>query len=234
LLYRLSLPISPQEANSDATIRNVGPAVDGRGTMEMQQIRYFLTVADKLNFTRAAEQCNVTQPSLTRAIKLLEGELGGPLIRRERANTHLTELGRIVRSHLEQVYDEAQKTKRAAKELTRPKKTTLKLGVMCTIAPDQIIELIGSMQAGHPGVELRLSDDCGSATQTRGTCRSNCSRGFSMSRSIASPGASPRSAPTRCRSSASGWWSPSIASTGWRTAPRSASRTSTASATSTA
>jgi LysR family transcriptional regulator, hydrogen peroxide-inducible genes activator len=126
--------------------------------MEMQQIRYFLALADKLNFTRAAELCNVTQPSLTRAIKLLEGELGGPLIRRERANTHLTELGRIVRSHLEQVYDEAQKTKRAAKELTRPKKTTLKLGVMCTIAPDQIIELIGSMQAGHPKVELRLSD----------------------------------------------------------------------------
>ena len=126
--------------------------------MEMQQIRYFLAVADKLNFTRAAEQCNVTQPSLTRAIKLLEEELGGPLIYRERNNTRLTELGRMVRSHLEHVYEEAQETKRAARELTRPKKTTLKLGVMCTIAPDQIIELIGSMQGRHPEVELRLGD----------------------------------------------------------------------------
>ena len=50
--------------------------------MEMHQVRYFLAVARTLNFTRAAEECNVAQPSLTRAIKLLEGELGGDLFRR--------------------------------------------------------------------------------------------------------------------------------------------------------
>ena len=50
----------------------------------MQQIRYFITLAQTLNFTRAADVCNVTQPALTRAIKQLEGELGGDLIRRER------------------------------------------------------------------------------------------------------------------------------------------------------
>ena len=64
--------------------------------MEMQQVRYFLAVAEELNFTKAAEKCNVAQPSLTRAVKLLEGELGGPLFHRERANTHLSELGRMV------------------------------------------------------------------------------------------------------------------------------------------
>ena len=52
--------------------------------MEMHQIRYFLGVSRTLNFTRAAEECNVSQPSLTRAIKLLEEELGGELFRRER------------------------------------------------------------------------------------------------------------------------------------------------------
>ncbi|MGB6791893.1 MAG: LysR family transcriptional regulator, partial [Pseudolabrys sp.] len=41
--------------------------------MEMHQVRYFLAVARTLNFTRAAEECHVAQPSLTRAIKLLEG-----------------------------------------------------------------------------------------------------------------------------------------------------------------
>ncbi len=50
--------------------------------MEMHQVRYFLAVAEKLNFTRAAEQCGVTQPALTRAIKSLEEELGGLLFHR--------------------------------------------------------------------------------------------------------------------------------------------------------
>jgi DNA-binding transcriptional LysR family regulator len=44
--------------------------------MEMHQIRYFLAVARTLHFTRAAEECHVTQPALTRAIHLLEEELG--------------------------------------------------------------------------------------------------------------------------------------------------------------
>ena len=45
--------------------------------MEMQQVRYFVALAGTLNFTRAAEQCNVSQPALTRAIQQLEHELGG-------------------------------------------------------------------------------------------------------------------------------------------------------------
>jgi DNA-binding transcriptional LysR family regulator len=126
--------------------------------MEMHQIRYFLAVADKLNFTRAGELCGVTQPALTRAIKTLEDELGGLLISRERANTHLTELGRMVRPHLEHLYRETQETKRLAKDFTQDKGTKLKLGIMCTIAPDQIVELIGSIQTRHPGVELQLCD----------------------------------------------------------------------------
>ncbi len=52
--------------------------------MEMHQVRYFLALSATLNFTRAAERCNVAQPSLTAAIKKLEAELGGPLFRRER------------------------------------------------------------------------------------------------------------------------------------------------------
>ena len=85
--------------------------------MEMHQVRYFLAVADLLNFTKAANSCNVSQPSLTRAIKLLEEEFGGQLFHRERANTHLTELGRTVRPHLQQVYDKAHTAKQLAKDL---------------------------------------------------------------------------------------------------------------------
>ena len=50
----------------------------------MHQIRYFLAVSEYLNFRRAAEQCHVSGPALTRAIQKLEEELGGKLFRRER------------------------------------------------------------------------------------------------------------------------------------------------------
>jgi LysR family transcriptional regulator, hydrogen peroxide-inducible genes activator len=126
--------------------------------MEMHQVRYFLAVAEELNFTKAAEKCNVAQPSLTRAVKLLEGELGGPLFHRERANTHLSELGRMVQPHLKQVFDESLAAKRLAQDLTKLKKTALTLGVMCTIAPAQLTELINAIQTRYPGVELDMTD----------------------------------------------------------------------------
>src|SRR3954454_18713418 len=84
-------------------------------SMEMHQIRYFLAVCLTLNFTRAAEQCHVTQPALTRAIQKLEEELGGLLFRRERKLTHLTDLGNLVRPQLEQILKQSEQAHSAAK-----------------------------------------------------------------------------------------------------------------------
>ena len=124
--------------------------------MEMHQVRYFLAVAEELNFTRASERCNVTQPSLSRAIKLLEEELGGQLFRREREFTHLTDLGHMVRPHLQSVYDHSKLAKRVSQEFAR--KWPLKLGIMSTISPDEIVDLIANIRTRHPEVELRLCD----------------------------------------------------------------------------
>src|SRR3954447_15260170 len=131
---------------------------EGEFAMEMHQIRYFLAVCEELNFTRAAERCNVAQPSLTRAIKLLEEELGGQLFHRERTNTHLSELGRMVKPHLEEVYAQAQEAKRQALDFTKLKKIRLRLGVMCTIQPDELIDLVSGLQSRHPGIELEVVD----------------------------------------------------------------------------
>jgi len=97
--------------------------------MEMHQVRYFLAVAQELNFSRAAEKCNVTQPSLSRAIQQLEGELGGPLFHRERHLTHLTDLGQMVQPHLETVYRAAVKAKKLSQDLNQLKRVPLKLGI---------------------------------------------------------------------------------------------------------
>ena len=126
--------------------------------MEMHQVRYFLAVAQELNFSRAAEKCNVSQPSLSRAIQQLEGELGGPLFHRERHLTHLTELGEMVRPHLETVYEAAVKAKRLSQDISEQKRVPLKLGIMSTISPDEIVDLIAALKERHDGLELRLCD----------------------------------------------------------------------------
>ncbi|WP_439580675.1 LysR family transcriptional regulator [Elioraea sp.] len=133
----------------------------------MHQIRYFLAVCEDLNFTRAAKRCNVSQPALTRAIKLLENEMGGPLFHRERANTHLSELGRMVRPYLTQVYEQAHEARRRALDFTRLNDAVLKLGVMCTVAPTLLLELLRSMRRRHPGVELSIVDASPQALRER-------------------------------------------------------------------
>jgi len=126
--------------------------------VEIQQVRYFVTLCKTLNFTRAAELCNVTQPSLTRAIQALEAEFGGPLLHRERNKTHLTDLGQIVRPYLEGLLDQAAAVKTRAKDFTQLKDVTLALGLMCTIGPQRLIGLMRSYRERYPGVDITLKD----------------------------------------------------------------------------
>jgi DNA-binding transcriptional LysR family regulator len=89
---------------------------------------------------------------------LLEDEFGGALFHRERRFTHLTELGRMVETYLEGVFENSRQAKQIAEQYVHLKKTPLRVGIMSTIAPDEIIELISSVRTHHPGVELHLCD----------------------------------------------------------------------------
>jgi DNA-binding transcriptional LysR family regulator len=126
--------------------------------MEIHEIRYFLAVCQTLNFTKAAEQCHVSQPALTRAIQKLEGELGGQLFSRERANTHLTELGRLIQPHLEEVMARTQAAKEQAARFLRLESAHLSLGVMCTIGPLRFVSFLNRFRADHPGIEMTLTE----------------------------------------------------------------------------
>jgi len=127
----------------------------------MHQIRYFVATADCLNFTHAAESCNVSQPALTRAIKKLEMELGGPLFRREGRRTHLTELGRMVRPRLEQALSLTDLARDEALDFSKMVNAELNLGVMCTIAPSSVISLIEFFAQRAPQLMLVLHEASG-------------------------------------------------------------------------
>jgi DNA-binding transcriptional LysR family regulator len=124
--------------------------------MEMHQVRYFLAVARTLNFTRAAEECNVAQPSLTRAIKLLEGELGGDLFRRERPRAMLTPLGERMYPLLKQCYDSAQSARALAAMINDGEVGSLKLAVSSSIELSLIMSHVNELRKSVDEVELKI------------------------------------------------------------------------------
>lgn len=128
--------------------------------MDLTQIRYFLAVADTLNFTRAAERCHVTQPALTRAVQRLEEELGGPLILRERAFTQLTELGRAMLPLLHRTAEAAEAVRAGAAGFARRNgPVPLRIGLERGIPPATLLPLLREVIAHVGGVELTLAED---------------------------------------------------------------------------
>jgi DNA-binding transcriptional LysR family regulator len=135
--------------------------------MEMQQIRYFLALASTLNFTRAAEECNVSQPALTRAIQALEAELGGALIRREGRLSHLTELGQRMQPLMQRCYDSALTAKSIARAVTKNEVAPLALAVSHSVNFEMFLPQIAELFRSFPGIQLRISHCAGAEVLKR-------------------------------------------------------------------
>lgn len=129
--------------------------------MEMHQVRYFLAVCEAQNFTRAAEACNVSQPSLTTAIKKLEEEFGGPLFHRERNHTIMTELGRRMKPHIDLVAEATAAARHDADGFRNDETVRIRLGVMSTIAPTRMIGFLTRLRAEIHGLEMELHEASG-------------------------------------------------------------------------
>ena len=124
--------------------------------MEMQQIKYFLSLAQNLNFTRAAEECNVSQPALTRAIQALEAELGGDLIRREGRHSHLTDLGKRMAPLLQRCFDSAMTARELARAVSKNEIAPLSLAVSHSVNFELFMEPVSELFRGFPGLQLRV------------------------------------------------------------------------------
>jgi len=124
--------------------------------MEMHQVRYFLAVARTLNFTRAADECNVTQPSLTRAIKQLEAELGGDLFRRERPAAQLTELGQRMHPLLKQCYEAAVGARSLASAFKSGEVGALRIALTHSVDLSLLIPFLNQIRRQFNRLEFRF------------------------------------------------------------------------------
>jgi LysR family transcriptional regulator, hydrogen peroxide-inducible genes activator len=87
--------------------------------MQMHHVRYFLALCEERNFTRAAKRCGIAQPSLTKAIKILESSLGGALFYRSLSETRLTKLGNLVKPRMQRINQEAARAHQVAQYYVR-------------------------------------------------------------------------------------------------------------------
>lgn len=125
--------------------------------MEMTQIRYVLEAAERLNFTKAAEACGVSQPALTKGIKALEEELGAKVFHREGRRILLTEFGKSMLPHLRLVSEGAEAARQVARNYQLLEQVPIRLGVLETIGHVRLARFLSEFELRHAGLELSVS-----------------------------------------------------------------------------
>lgn len=128
-------------------------------TMTFNELKYVLTVAQTQHFSRAAGICNISQPSLSIAIKKLESELGITIFQRGKGKVLVTPEGAEVVQQAQKVMDEARKLENLNKEPNNPLEGELKVGAIFTIGPYLYPSLIPEIRKRYPKMPLRIDED---------------------------------------------------------------------------
>ncbi len=124
--------------------------------MELRQIQYFLAVARHQNFTRAAEQVHVSQPSLSVQISSLEDELGTKLFDRLGRKVVLTQAGELFHEHAERAVRELEQAAHVVQELHGAKRGQLVVGALSTVNSYLIAPLVSRFKQRFPGIRLQV------------------------------------------------------------------------------
>jgi LysR family hydrogen peroxide-inducible transcriptional activator len=127
--------------------------------MEMHQLRYVVAVTRMGNFSRAAEHCHVSQPSLSQQILKLEEELGERLFDRMKRQTRLTPYGEAFLRRALRILEEVDAARREAADARGLLRGTLTVGVLPTIAPYLLPGVLTGFAAKYPGVQLVVQEE---------------------------------------------------------------------------
>lgn len=124
--------------------------------MELRTLRYFVAVAEELHFGRAAVRLHMSQPPLSRAIKLLENEVGAALFDRSPAGVTLTPVGTVLLDEARALLEQADRVR--VRVATAAGAATLTVGLLGDSADPGATRLAGVYRRQHPGVEVRIRE----------------------------------------------------------------------------
>ncbi len=124
-----------------------------------RQLQYVVAVAETLGFHKAAERCHVSQPTLSAQVKQLEELLGVQLFERDRRRVLLTAAGAVVVEHARRVLLELDDMIAAAKQLIEPYSGTFRIGVIPTIAPYLLPDVVPAVRARYPKLQLVFREE---------------------------------------------------------------------------
>lgn len=124
--------------------------------MELRYLRYFVAVAERLNFTRAAEELHVAQPAVSQQVKTLEEELGVALLIRDKRSVKLTAAGVAFLREAREILAHADKSMLVAQRAARGEIGTLSIGCFSSAVLEFLPALLQSYRAQFPDVRVQL------------------------------------------------------------------------------
>ncbi len=126
--------------------------------LTIRQLRYFEALAGTLHFGRAAELAHVSQPALSAQIMEMEKHLGVTLVERTRNNTLLTAKGREILEHVQSVLSALDRLEEAARRSTGTLEGLIRLGIIPTVAPYLVPQMVPYLRRAHPLIEIELKE----------------------------------------------------------------------------
>src|ERR1043166_3899679 len=126
--------------------------------MELRHLRYFVAVAEDLNFTKAAEKLRLAQPSLTRQIRNLEEELGVRPLNRNKSHVSLTDEGRSFLIDAQRLVAQSLESVRAVQRLSRGETGQLNLGYLSKFNFDLLPVTLAEFSRTRPEIAVNLFD----------------------------------------------------------------------------
>ncbi|AXT84107.1 LysR family transcriptional regulator [Aeromicrobium sp. A1-2] len=126
--------------------------------MQIQQLTYFVAVARTRHFTRAAEVTGVSQPSLSKQIRVLENSLGTPLFVRNRGAIELTSAGEALLPHAQRILIDVESAERTVHEVASLRRGRVRLGATPSLCDGLLPEALTRFHDSHPDIDLEVQE----------------------------------------------------------------------------